>query len=93
LVYVYGEKAGYERVSTTKDSGSASGGSASVMLSYTWEPDGNTNVTATTGPGGTVPVTVDPRTPAEKEADIANILIDYGDMLVLFFIALTVIAE
>jgi hypothetical protein len=92
LVYVYGEKAGYERVSTTKDSGSASGGRASVsgilyMGSQTVAP----KVTATTGPGGTVPVTVDPRTPAEKEADIANILIDYGDMLVLFFIALTVI--
>ena len=48
-------------------------------------------ITATTGPGGTVPVTVDPRTPQEKESDIANILIDYGDILVMFFIALTII--
>ena len=92
LVYVYGEKAGYERVSTTKDSGSASGGSASVsVILYMGSQTVTPKVTATTGPGGTVPVTVDPRTPAEKEADIANILIDYGDMLVLFFIALTVI--
>ena len=92
LIYVYGEKAGYERVSTTKDSGSASGGSASVsVILYMGSQTVTPTVTATTGPGGTVPVTVDPRTPAEKEADIANILIDYGDMLVLFFIALTVI--
>ena len=92
LIYIYGEKAGYDKVSTTKDSGSASGGSASVsVILYMGSQTVTPTVTATTGPGGTVPVTVDPRTPAEKEADIANILIDYGDMLVLFFIALTVI--
>ena len=95
LIYVYGEKAGYEKVSTTKDSGSASGGDASVsVILYMGAQTITPTVTATTGPGGTVPptsVTVDPRTPAEKENDIANILIDYGDMLVMFFIALTVI--
>ena len=92
LIYIYGEKVGYDKVSTTKDSGSGSGGSASVnVILYMGGQTVTPTVTATTGPGGTVPVTVDPRTPAEKEADIANILIDYGDMLVLFFIALTVI--
>lgn len=92
LIYVYGEKVGYEKVSTTKDSGSASGGDASVsVILYMGSQTVTPTVTATTGPGGTVPVTVDPRTPQEKESDIALILIDYGDMLVMFFIALTVI--
>lgn len=92
LIYVYGEKVGYERVSTTKDSGSGSGGDAAVsVILYMTGQYVTPTVTATTGPGGTVPVTVDPRTPQEKESDIALILIDYGDMLVMFFIALTVI--
>ena len=92
LIYVYGEKVGYERVSTTKDSGSGSGGDAAVsVILYMAGQYVTPTVTATTGPGGTVPVTVDPRTPQEKESDIALILIDYGDMLVMFFIALTII--
>lgn len=92
LIYVYGEKAGYERVSTTKDSGSGSGGDAAVsVIMYMTGQHVTPTVTATTGPGGTVPVTVDPRSPAEKQADTASILTDYGDMLVMFFIALTII--
>lgn len=92
LIYVYGEKVGYERVSTTKDSGSGSGGDAAVsVILYMTNQYVTPTITATTGPGGTVPVTVDPRTPQEKESDIALILIDYGDMLVMFFIALTII--
>jgi len=92
LIYIYGEKAGYTQVSTTKDSGTGSGGDAAVsVILYMTGQTVTPTVTATTGPGGTVPVTVDPRTPQEKESDIALILIDYGDMLVMFFIALTVI--
>lgn len=91
-VYLSAFKSGYVSSGTSYITGSANGGSASeTTVIYIGQSYVTVTATATTGPGGTVPVTVDPRTPAEKEADIANILIDYGDMLVLFFIALTVI--
>lgn len=95
LIYIYGEKAGYNKVSTTKDSGTGSGGSASVnTIMYLSRITVTTVPTATTLPGGGTPtttVTVDPRTSAEKQEDIANILVDYGDELVMFFIVLTIV--
>lgn len=94
-IYVYAEKAGYTRGGTTVASGNGNGGNASVYADVTLQRAYVTTVpTPTTLPGGGTPttaVTVDPRTPQEKESDIALILIDYGDMLVMFFIALTVI--
>lgn len=103
LIYIYGEKEGYQKVSSTKESGVGSGGSASISEILYFTKDYVTpTVTATTGPGGTVPpttATVDPypcdadhpENCERKQTDMANTLISYGPQLLLLFILATII--
>lgn len=94
-IYIYASKAGYAPGGTTVSSGTGNGGNASVYADITLQRQYVTTApTSTTLPGGGTPttaVTVDPRTSEEKQTDMANILLDYGDELVLFFIMLTFI--
>lgn len=101
-IYIQAEKAGYARAGTTLSSGNGNGGDASVTTEITLQRQYVTTAPTITGTGGTVVTTaptVDPYPcdadhPANcqrKQTDMANILIEYGPMLVLFFIALTVI--
>ena len=102
-IYIYAEKAGYTRGGTTTDSGTGNGGDASVRVDISLKRGTVTTVpTATTGPGGTTPPTIQtvdpypcdadhPENCKRKQTDMANILVQYGPMLVMFFIALTII--
>ena len=105
LIYIYVEKVGYARAGTTQNSGNGNGGDDRVTVEITLQRSYVTTTpttTVTTLPGGGTPtptVTVDPypcdadhpENCQRKQTDMANILVQYGPMLVMFFIALTII--
>lgn len=88
-------KAGYSTASKGVNSGTGSGGDATVSVNI-WLAKGTVTptTTMTAGPGGTVPVTQDPYlslSPEEKQSALATDVMNYGPMLVNFFILLTIV--
>lgn len=100
VYYVTASKAGYVSLSQSKNTGTGSGGSASVDMRFELQRAAVTTVpttAVTTLPGGGTPTpttTVDPYTllsPEEKQLSLANDALEYGPMLIQLFILLIVV--
>ena len=87
--------AGYVAASKGVNSGTGNGGDATVPVNiFLSKATVSPTVTMTAGPGGTVPVTQDPYlslSSEEKQSALATDVMNYGPMLVNFFILLTIV--
>lgn len=95
VVRASADSLGYQASSTTLNTGTGSGGDATVTVNIGLSKKTVTpTIAPTTGPGGTVPVTVDPYTAlssAGKQSALADEALAYGPMLVQLFILLTIV--